>query len=190
MKIVFASNNQNKINEITQMLPNSIELLSLDDIGCFEEIPEPAATIEGNAIEKANYVPRKFGLNCFADDSGLEVDFLNGAPGVYSARYAGDHKNNDDNIQKLLEELKNTYNRRANFKTVIALNLDGNQLLFTGTVSGSITTERLGSGGFGYDSVFLPDNSTLTFGQMSSTEKAAISHRSRAVKQLIDYLHK
>ncbi|MBF0693541.1 MAG: non-canonical purine NTP diphosphatase [Flavobacterium sp.] len=190
MKIVFASNNANKIREIKLLLPDSIQMLSLEDIGCHEEIPEPADTIEGNAIEKANYITQKYGYDCFADDSGLEVDVLNGEPGVYSARYAGDHKNNDDNINKLLEKLAQTENRAANFKTVIALNLGGEQHLFTGKVNGTITKKRLGSEGFGYDSVFIPDGSTLTFAQISATEKAKDSHRSRAVKQLVAHLRK
>lgn len=188
MKLVFASNNLNKILEIRHQLPPEIELLSLDDIGCHEEIPETAQTIEGNAILKANYVTQKYGYNCFADDTGLEVNALDGAPGVYSARYAGEQKNADDNMAKLLHQLDGNTNRQARFKTVIALNLDGQQHLFTGIVEGHITTERYGNGGFGYDPVFMPAGKIYTFAQLSLDEKALISHRGRAVSQLIDFL--
>ena len=139
MKLVFASNNKNKIEEIQQMLPKEIEILSLEEIGCFDDIPETANTIEGNAILKADYVSQKYGYNCFADDTGLEVETLNGAPGVYSARYAGEQKNDNDNMNKLLDALKNNENRKENFKTVIALNLNGKQYLFTGIANGTIT---------------------------------------------------
>lgn len=142
MQLVFASNNKNKIQEIQQLLPSSIKLLSLEDIGCTEEIPETSNTIEGNAILKANYVTEKYGYNCFADDTGLEVEALNGAPGVYSARYAGEQKNAEDNMTKLLNELKDKPNRKAHFKTIIALNSNGNQILFEGIVNGEITTEK------------------------------------------------
>jgi XTP/dITP diphosphohydrolase len=188
MKLVFASNNKNKILEIKHQLPAEIELLSLEDIGCNEEIPETADTIEGNAILKANYVTQKYGYNCFADDTGLEVEALNGAPGVYSARYAGEHKSAEDNMAKLLDALQNSTNRGARFKTVIALNINNNQHLFTGTVEGIITTEKAGSGGFGYDPVFKPAGLNSTFAQLSLDEKARLSHRGRAVKQLIDFL--
>ena len=148
MKLVFASNNKNKIAEIKQMLPAEIELFSLQDIGCTEDIPETADTIEGNAILKANYVTEKYGYNCFADDTGLEVEALNGAPGVYSARYAGEQKSDKDNIQKLLNELSQSTNRNAQFKTVIALNLNGEQHLFPGIAKGSIIFEEQGEKGF------------------------------------------
>lgn len=188
MKLVFASNNKNKLQEIRHQLPSEIELLSLEDIGCHEDIPETADTIEGNAILKADYVSKNYGYNCFADDTGLEVDALNGAPGVYSARYAGEQKNADDNMDKLLEELKDNDNRSARFKTVIALNLNGRQHLFTGIVDGTITAEKAGTQGFGYDPVFKPQGSHLTFAQISLNEKALLSHRGRAVAQLIDFL--
>lgn len=189
MKLVFASNNKNKIAEIKQMLPAEIELLSLQDIGCTEDIPETADTIEGNAILKANYVTEKFGYNCFADDTGLEVDALNGAPGVYSARYAGEQKNDKDNIQKLLQELGQNTNRSAQFKTVIALNIEGNQHLFTGIAKGVITTKEHGEKGFGYDPVFQPEGLDVTFAQLDMAEKAQLSHRGKATHELIDYLH-
>lgn len=188
MKLVFASNNKNKIIEIQSILPDSIQLLSLEDIGCSEEIPETAKTIEGNAILKANYVTEKFGYDCFADDSGLEVESLNGAPGVYSARYAGEHKNNEHNIDKLLVKLSDKNNRKAHFKTVIALNIKSQQHLFTGTAKGEIITERKGINGFGYDPVFQPEGHDRTFAEFSLEEKSAISHRAKAVKQLISFL--
>jgi XTP/dITP diphosphohydrolase len=188
MKIVFASNNKNKLLEIRHQLPQDIELLNLEDIGCFEDIPETADTIEGNAILKANYVTQNYGYDCFADDTGLEVDALNGAPGVYSARYAGEEKSANANMDKLLTELQGNPNRHANFKTVIALNLNGEQHLFTGIVNGVITPEKTGTGGFGYDPLFMPTGLNLTFAQLSLTEKAQLSHRGRAVKQLIDFI--
>lgn len=190
MKLVFASNNKNKLQEVKHQLPPEIELLSLEDIGCYEEIPETADTIEGNAVLKANYVTQRFGYNCFADDTGLEVDALNGAPGVYSARYAGEQKDANANMDKLLYELKGIENRAARFKTVIALNIDGEQHLFTGIVEGNITTKKAGEKGFGYDPVFIPNGSELTFAQISLEEKALLSHRGRAIKQLIDFLKK
>lgn len=190
MKLVFASNNKNKLQEIRHQLPAEIELLDLEDIGCTEDIPETAGTIEGNAILKAGYVTKKYGYNCFADDTGLEVDALNGAPGVYSARYAGEAKDANANIDKLLAELKGNPNRNANFKTVIALNLDGEQHLFTGIVNGIITLEKAGEQGFGYDPVFQPDGLEVTFAQISLAQKAELSHRGRAVKQLLDFLKK
>ncbi|MFP5436689.1 MAG: non-canonical purine NTP diphosphatase [Bacteroidia bacterium] len=190
MKLVFASNNKNKLQEIRHQLPAEIELLSLEDIGCTEDIPETADTIEGNAILKADYVTQKFGFNCFADDTGLEVDALNGAPGVYSARYAGEAKSAEANMDKLLAELNDNSNRKANFKTVIALNLNGQQHLFTGIVNGKITTQKAGNSGFGYDPVFQPEGLEVTFAQISLNEKAQLSHRGRAVKQLIAFLKK
>lgn len=158
MKLVFASNNLNKIKEIQSILNGSIQLLSLEDIGCHEDIPETANTIEGNAILKANYVTEKYGYDCFADDTGLEVKALNGEPGVYSARYAGEQKNADDNMNKLLKALKDEENRTAQFKTVIALNLEGKQYLFTGLAKGNITLNKSGNQGFGYDPIFQPEN--------------------------------
>ena len=188
MQLVFASNNKNKIKEIQLLVPKSIKVLSLEDIGCFEEIPETEDTIEGNAIQKANYVTEKYGYNCFADDTGLEVEALNGEPGVYSARYAGEQKDATDNMDKLLNNLKGISNRNAQFKTVIALNLNGNQSLFTGIIKGKIIEEKIGSNGFGYDPIFVADGYNQTFAELTIGEKSVISHRGLAVKQLVDFL--
>lgn len=190
MKLVFASNNKNKIKEIQQLVPASIEIVSLQDIGCTEDIPETATTIEGNAILKANYVTEKYGYNCFADDSGLEVDVLNGEPGVYSARYAGEPKNDDNNMNKLLLNLKDKTNRKANFKTVICLNINGEQHLFTGIINGTIIEEKIGTNGFGYDPIFVADGYNKTFAELTMEEKSSISHRGIAVKQLVDFCMK
>ena len=189
MKLVFASNNKNKIAEIQSMLPESIKILSLEDINCLEDIPETADTIEGNAILKADYVTQKYGYDCFADDTGLEVLALNGEPGVYSARYAGEQKNADDNMNKLLEALKNEKNRDAQFKTVITLNLEGKQYLFTGIAKGEITNTKTGTNGFGYDPIFKPENFDKTFAELPLETKNTIGHRGKAVKQLIDFLN-
>ena len=188
MKLVFASNNKNKIAEIQSMLPESITILSLEDINCFEDIPETADTIEGNAILKADYVTQKYGYDCFADDTGLEVDALNGEPGVYSARYAGEQKNADDNMNKLLKALENNKNRSAQFKTVITLNLEGKQYLFTGIAKGEITETKTGTSGFGYDPIFKPENFDKTFAELPLEIKNSIGHRGKAVQQLIDFL--
>ena len=190
MQLVFASNNKNKIKEIQLLLPDSIQILSLEDIGCTEDIPETADTIEGNAILKANYVTQKYGYDCFADDSGLEVDALNGEPGVFSARYAGEPKNDENNIDKLLANLKDVNNKKANFKTIICLNLKGEQHLFTGIINGQIIEERIGNNGFGYDPIFVADGYQKTFSELSLEEKARISHRGIAVKELITFLQK
>lgn len=188
MQLVFASNNKNKILEIQNMLPANIQILSLADIGCHEDIPETADTIEGNAILKADHVTKNYGYDCFADDTGLEVAALGGAPGVISARYAGEQKNAGDNMDKLLSELKNQPDRSAQFKTVIALNLNGEQHLFTGIVKGEIILERQGDQGFGYDPIFKSEGHDRTFAQLSLAEKADISHRGIAVKKLIGFL--
>ena len=188
MELVFASNNPNKIQEIQLLLPQTLKILSLHDIGCFEEIAETANTIEGNAILKANYITQKYGYNCFADDSGLEVDYLNGQPGVHSARFAGEQRNDDDNINKLLQQLDQQKNRKANFKTVICLNLNGNQTLFTGIIDGSISTGKRGNQGFGYDPIFKPNGYPITFAEMDKLHKTQISHRGIATKQLINFL--
>ena len=188
MKLVFATNNKNKILEVQQLLTDSIEIISLENIGCFEEIPETADTIEENAIMKANYVTQKYGYNCFADDTGLEVDALNGAPGVFSARYAGEQRSSDENMDKLLNALANTTNRKAHFKTIIALNLNGRQHLFTGIAKGEITLKKIGNQGFGYDPIFIPEGHTATFAQLSLEEKGLISHRGKATEQLINFL--
>ena len=188
MKLVFATNNKNKIIEVQQMLPPSIVIMSLESIGCFEEIPETAETIEENAIMKANYVTQKYGYDCFADDTGLEVEALKGEPGVFSARYAGEQRNSEDNMNKLLGALSTETDRNAQFKTVIALNLNGSQHLFTGIARGEITLEKSGNQGFGYDPIFKPEGYEATFAQLSLEEKGIISHRGRATKQLIAFL--
>lgn len=188
MKLVFASNNKNKLNEIRLLLPNNIELLSLEDIGCNVDIPETADTIEGNAILKANYVTSNFGYNCFADDTGLEVEALNGEPGVYSARYAGEQKDADDNMNKLLHNLENQANRKAHFKTIIALNINHNQYLFEGIIKGEIIKEKIGNQGFGYDPIFVAKGYTKTFAELSIEEKSVISHRGIAISKMIDFL--
>ena len=188
MKLVFATNNKNKILEVQQLLTDSIEIISLENIGCFEEIPETGDTIEENAIMKANYVTQKYGYNCFADDTGLEVDALNGAPGVFSARYAGEQRSSDDNMSKLLDALSNKINRKAQFKTIIALNLNGIQHHFTGIAKGEITLKKIGNQGFGYDPIFIPEGHTATFAQLSLEEKGLISHRGKATEQLINFL--
>lgn len=190
MKLVFASNNKNKIQEIQALVPNTFQILSLEEIGCTEDIPETTDTIEGNAILKANYVTEKYGYDCFADDTGLEVEALNGAPGVYSARYAGEQKDANDNMDKLLSELKDKSNRNANFKTVIALNLNGNQNLFTGIINGKIIEKKIGTNGFGYDPIFVADGYSKTFAELTMEEKSIISHRGIAVKELILFLQK
>lgn len=188
MKLVFASNNKHKIKELKELLPDKFEIVSLEDIGCTEDIAETADTIEGNAVLKANYVTQNYGLPCFADDSGLEVEALDGAPGVYSARYAGEQKSDSDNIAKLLEQLKHSENRKAQFKTVIVLNLNNQQHLFTGIIEGEITTAKRGTNGFGYDPVFIAENSSKTFAELTSEEKNKVSHRARAVEQLSNWL--
>jgi XTP/dITP diphosphohydrolase len=190
MQLVFASNNKNKIKEIQALVPDTIQIISLEDIGCTEDIPETADTIEGNAILKANYITSNYGYNCFADDTGLEVDALNGAPGVYSARYAGEQKDANDNMDKLLSELKDTTNRNSNFKTVICLNFNGTQQLFTGIINGTIIDEKIGTNGFGYDPIFIAEGHQKTFAELSLEEKATISHRGIAVQQLIRFLSK
>jgi XTP/dITP diphosphohydrolase len=190
MQLVFASNNKNKIKEIQALVPDTIQIISLEAIGCTEDIPETADTIEGNAILKANYITSNYGYNCFADDTGLEVDALNGAPGVYSARYAGEQKDANDNMDKLLSELKDTINRNANFKTVICLNLNGTQQLFTGIIKGTIIDKKIGTNGFGYDPIFIAEGHQKTFAELSLEEKATISHRGIAVAQLIAFLSK
>ena len=190
MKIVFASNNKNKIHEIQSMLPENIQIVSLESIGCLEEIPETADSIEGNAILKANYITQKYGFDCFADDTGLEVDSLNGQPGVFSARYAGEQKNADDNMDKLMKELSGKPNKNAQFKTVIALNFKGKQHLFVGIASGKITSEKMGTGGFGYDPIFKPSGYEKTFAELSLEVKNEISHRGKATKLLIEFLQK
>lgn len=188
MELVFATNNQHKLHEIKHLLGDSIELLSLSDIGCLEDIPENQPTIEGNATEKSLYVYNQYGYNCFADDTGLEIEALNGEPGVYSARYAGDEKDPQKNIELVLQKLNKIKNRKARFKTVISLVIDGREMQFEGIVDGEILKERRGATGFGYDPVFKPNESTLSFAEMPLSEKNKISHRGRATQKLIEYL--
>lgn len=188
MKLVFATNNPNKLKEVKEILPNTIELLSLKDIQCFDEIEETETTLEGNAQLKADYITQKFGYNCFADDTGLEVEILKGKPGVYSARFAGKPCNSENNMQKLLAILKNKTNRKAQFKTAISLNLNEEKFLFEGICKGEILTKKQGEKGFGYDPIFKPENHTASFAEMSSVEKNSISHRGIAIEKLVAFL--
>ena len=188
MRLVFATNNDHKLNEIRDIFPENFEILGLKDIGCKAEIEETAETLEGNADLKAKYVFQHFGVDCFADDTGLEVDELDGKPGVFSARYAGEDGNAEKNIDKLLKELQHTVNRKARFRTVISLFLKDSIIHFEGIVDGSIIKERRGKDGFGYDPVFVPDGYYETFAEMSGELKNKISHRGRASRKLMDYL--
>ncbi len=188
MNLVFATNNINKLAEVQKMLPNSIKLLSLKDIGCADDIEETATTLEGNAKIKADYITKLKNYNCFADDTGLEVDALNGQPGVYSARYAGKPVNSEKNMQKLLSELEGNKNRKARFRTSICLNIDEKQFFFDGICEGEILTEKQGKKGFGYDPIFKPKGYNVSFATMSSKEKNKISHRGLAIKKLISFL--
>ena len=190
MKLVFATNNLNKLSELQDLLPANIELLGLKDIGCNQELPETQNTLEGNAMQKAEFVFEHFGYNCFTDDTGLEVEALNNEPGVYSARYAGKNCNPNDNMQKVLQKLVDSNDRNAKFRTVIALIIDGKKSLFEGECEGEITKERKGEKGFGYDSIFLPKGVDTTFAQMTKKQKGAISHRGRATKKLVEFLQK
>ena len=190
MKLVFATNNLNKLSELQYLLPANIELLGLKDIGCNQELPETQNTLEGNAMQKAEFVFEHFGYNCFSDDTGLEVEALNNEPGVYSARYAGKDCNPNDNMQKVLQKLVGSNDRNAKFRTVIALIIDGKKSLFEGECEGEITKERKGEKGFGYDSIFLPKGVDTTFAQMTKKQKGAISHRGRATKKLVEFLQK
>ena len=188
MEICFATNNEHKLAEVQQMLPETITLKTLAQVGCTEDVPETQNTLEGNARQKAQYIFEKYEINCFADDTGLEVYSLNNEPGVYSARYAGEQRNNLDNINLLLQTLENKADRKARFRTVIALVLDGEYFLFEGVVEGEIIKEMRGDNGFGYDSVFVPEGSDKTFAEMTAQEKNLISHRYRAITALITYL--
>jgi XTP/dITP diphosphohydrolase len=188
MKLIFASHNEHKTTEIRQLLPPYIQLLSLNDLNYHDEIEESAATLEGNALLKARHVFTLFKLPCFADDSGLEVEVLDNRPGVYSARYAGEPKNDDRNIAKLLDDLKGSTNRSARFRTVISLILPTTTLSFEGIIEGEITREKKGSNGFGYDPVFQPIESSITFAQMSMEQKNTISHRALALEKMISFL--
>lgn len=188
MKLVFASNNKNKVGEIKALLPVEFEIFSLSDIDCTEEINETENTLEGNAKLKADYITKKYGYDCFADDTGLEVEALNGAPGVYSARYAGENVTYKDNVQKMLQEMQSKTNRKAQFRTVIALNIDNKQYLFEGICEGDILENEQGEEGFGYDPIFKPKGFNQTFSEMSLAEKGKISHRGLAIKKLVNFL--
>ena len=190
MKIVFATNNPNKIAEIKDLLPEEIQILSLKDINCNEQLPETQNTLEGNAKQKAEFVFTNYGYNCFADDTGLEIEALNNGPGVYSARYAGDDCSPNDNMQKVLQKLEGENNRGAKFRTVIALIMNGKTLLFEGECKGEITKEKAGEKGFGYDPIFLAKGFDKTFAQMSKQEKGAISHRGIATSKLVEFLQR
>lgn len=190
MKLVFATHNVHKFKEINALIPDSISLLSLKDINCFEDIEETGKTLLENASIKAQYVYDKYKLNCFADDTGLEIKALNGEPGVFSARYAGTNVTYDDNVNKVLKELSNVQDRSAQFRTVIALIIDGKLQTFEGTVNGEITLDKRGNSGFGYDPIFLPDDYNQTFAQMPLEQKNRISHRAKALNKLISYLNK
>lgn len=187
-KIVVATNNAHKLKEIAAILGQEIELLSLKDIQCFADIPETADTLEGNARQKAMYIYENYGMDCFADDTGLEVEALGGAPGVFSARYAGDGHDSEANMQKLLKELAGKENRKAQFRTVICLIRNGKEHLFEGIVKGEIIQEKRGGAGFGYDPIFVPEGYDLTFAELGDDVKNTISHRARAVEKLCQFL--
>jgi XTP/dITP diphosphohydrolase len=189
MKLIFATGNQHKLMEVKKIMPSHIELLSLKDIDFTEDIEETGKTLEENALLKAKTIYDKTGISCIADDSGLLVDALNGEPGVYSARYAGPEKSDENNTQKLLKELHTSNNRHAHFKTVIALVTPGKEILFDGKIEGQIITEKRGANGFGYDPIFVPNGFQQTFAELSLDEKSKISHRALAVKKLIEYLN-
>ncbi len=188
MKLVFATNNKHKLQEVRDILGNRVEVLSLGDINCNDDIPETGTTLEENALIKARWISSKYGCNCFADDTGLEVEALNGAPGVYSARYAGDECNSQANMHKLLDNLTENNNRNAQFRTVIALIINGEEKLFDGVVKGTISEKQMGETGFGYDPIFIPKGYNISFAQMSSNEKNSISHRYIATEKLSNYL--
>ena len=187
-ELVFATNNLHKLNELSKLAGDNFHLLSLKEINCFDDIPETADTLEGNAALKAQFIWDKFARNCFADDTGLEVEALGGKPGVYSARYAGEEANSEANIDKVLLELKDQSNRKARFRTVICLILDGKECFFEGIIHGKLLTERHGRAGFGYDPIFVPEGYDITFAEMDLDIKNKISHRGRATEKLIDYL--
>lgn len=189
MQLVFATNNLNKLKEVQSLIPQKIKLLSLQDIGCFEDVPETQDTIEGNAIQKTKFIKEHYGYDCFADDTGLEVETLNGEPGVYSARYAGEQREANDNMNLLLKRLESKTNRQAQFKTVIALHLNDKLESFTGICKGEITKEKHGNQGFGYDPIFRAEGYTKTFAEISLDEKNQIGHRGKAVILLVDYLN-
>ncbi|MDO5461641.1 MAG: non-canonical purine NTP diphosphatase [Bacteroidales bacterium] len=188
MKLVFATNNKHKLEEVRAIVGDRVEILSLNDIDCHDDIPETADTLQGNALIKARYIHEKYNVDCFADDTGLEVEALDGEPGVYSARYAGEECDSQANMHKLLENLTGENNRKAQFRTVIALIIKGEEKLFNGIVKGEISCEKMGNSGFGYDPIFIPEGSSQSFAQMSSEMKNSISHRYRATEQLSNYL--
>lgn len=186
--LVFATNNPNKLREVKELVGDRFKIMSLEEIGCFEDIPETADTLDGNALIKARHIKEKYGYDCFADDTGLEIAALDNAPGVYSARYAGEQKDPKDNMRKVLAELEGQENRAARFRTVIAFSYQGEEKLFEGIVNGTIATSESGCEGFGYDPIFVPEGYDVTFAEMSSDVKNSISHRGRAVRAFIDYL--
>ena len=188
MKLVFATNNRHKLDEVRKIISGYTEIISLSDIDCHEDIPETADTLEGNALQKARYIKEHFGYDCFADDTGLEVEALDNAPGVYSARYAGPGHDSEANMNKLLHEMENKENRKARFRTVIALILNGKEYLFEGVVNGTIINEKRGGSGFGYDPIFVPDTYSETFAEMGNDIKNQISHRAETVKKLTAFL--
>jgi XTP/dITP diphosphohydrolase len=188
MKICFATNNSKKIEEVKAALGPGFEIVSLQEIGCAEELPETGDTLDYNAFEKARFVKENFGVDCFADDTGLEVEVLGGAPGVYSGRFAGEPRSDERNIELLLKKMQDKLHRKAKFRTVIALILDGKEYSFEGTAEGEILKEKVGNGGFGYDPVFRPEGFTRTFAELTLAEKNEISHRGKAVKALISFL--
>jgi XTP/dITP diphosphohydrolase len=189
MQVCFATNNKHKLEEVKRMLSNKFKIVSLEEIGCLDELSETLDTLEGNSLQKADFVFNTYHIPCFADDTGLEVEALHGAPGVYSARYAGEQKNSNDNIDLLLKNLNSEKNRRARFRTVITLKgFGGQNYFFDGIVKGTITVERKGNSGFGYDPVFIPEGFTTTFAEMSMDEKNKLSHRARAVEKLVKFL--
>ena len=188
MELVFATNNLNKLEEIQELLGSTIDLKSLNDIGCNEDIPETGKTLEINAKQKSDFVKKNYKIDCFADDTGLEIDALNGEPGVYSARYAGEEKNAAKNMQKVLEKMEGIENRKARFRTVISLMLNESEYQFEGIVNGTIKTSASGNKGFGYDPIFVPDGYSTSFAEMDIAEKNKISHRARAVIKLVDFL--
>lgn len=187
-KLVFATNNDHKLKELRQIVPSEFELVSLNDIGCTDDIPETGTTLEVNAAQKSFYIWNKYSMNCFADDTGLEIEALGNEPGVYSARYAGEDKSPEDNLLKVLEKMVNVTNRKARFRCVVSLVIDGAEKQFEGIVEGKILTAKQGEAGFGYDPIFMPDGYDQSFAEMSADDKNQISHRGRAVNKLVDYL--
>lgn len=187
--LIFATANKNKLKEATTLLKSDIIIKSLTDVGFDEDIPETENTLEGNASLKAKFIAQKFNCNCFADDTGLEIVALNGEPGVFSARYAGEEKNSEDNMQKVLEKLQGIANREAQFRTIITLILDGKEYVFEGIVKGVITNEKRGTDGFGYDPIFIPDGYDKTFAEMTLEEKNELSHRAIALNKMAEFLN-